>query len=107
MDRPIDVTLSHQLGKDAAKKRLGDNIHRLRDHVPGGAAEVSSAWSGDTLDVTVRAMGAAVEAAIAVEETLVRCHILLPGLLGLFAQPIEAMLKAKGPELLEDHSKRK
>lgn len=106
MNRPIDVTLPHQLGKEGAKARLGANIHRLRDHIPGGAADVTSSWAGDTLNVTVRAMGAAVEAAIAVEETLVRCHITLPGLLGLFAQPIETMLKAKGPELLEDRSKK-
>lgn len=101
MERPIDVTLPHSLGKEAAKERLGNNIHKLRDHIPGGSADVTSAWSGDTLNLTVRAMGAAVEASILVEETQVRCHIVLPGMLSLLARPIEAMLKARGPELLE------
>ena len=101
MERPIDMTLPHSLGRDAAKKRLAANIHKLADHIPGGAAEVTDSWSGDTLDLTVKAMGAAVVAAITVEDKLVRCHITLPGMLALFARPIEAMLKAKGPELLE------
>ncbi|MCA1653776.1 MAG: polyhydroxyalkanoic acid system family protein [Sphingomicrobium sp.] len=107
MERPIDVTLPHNLGKDAARERLANNIHKLSDHIPGGAADVTSSWSGDTLNLTVKAMGAAVEAAITVEERLVRCHIMLPGMLALFARPIEAMLKAKGPELLEDHSRKR
>lgn len=106
MDRPIDVTLPHSLGKEAARERLANNIHKLRDHIPGGSAEVASNWAGDTLNLTVTALGAAVNATIEVEDRLVRCHIVLPGMLGLFAKPIEAMLKSRGPELLEDRSKK-
>ena len=107
MERPIDVTLPHTLGKDAAKQRLGNNIHRLGEHIPGGAAEVTHSWAGDVLNLSVKAMGAAVDAAITVEERQVRCHINLPGMLSLFARPIEAMLKAKGTDLLlEDRSKK-
>ena len=106
MERPIDVNLPHSLGKERARERLAGNIHKLTDYIPGGAAEVTHHWSGDTLNLTVSAMGAAVNATIAVEETMVRCHIVLPGMLSLFARPIEAMLKAKGPELLEDKSKK-
>lgn len=107
MERPIDVSLPHSLGKDVARERLAANIHKLKDHIPGGAAEVTHNWSGDTLDLSVSAMGAAVNATITVEERQVRCHIILPGMLALFARPIEAMLKAKGPELLlEDKTKK-
>jgi hypothetical protein len=45
-------------------------------------------------------MGQAVEAEIDVEETKVHCRIQLPGMLSLFAAPIEAMLKARGSDLL-------
>lgn len=100
MQRPIDVDLPHQLGRDEARRRLADNIHKLQDHIPGGASHVTSNWVGDRLNLTVEAMGQAVEAAIDVEETKVHCHIQLPGMLALFAGPIEAMLKAKGSGLL-------
>ena len=100
MQRPIDVDLPHQLGRDEARRRIASNIHKLEKHIPGGASRVDSSWEGDTLNLQVHAMGQAVEAVIDVEETKVHCRIQLPGMLSLFAAPIEAMLKAKGGDLL-------
>jgi hypothetical protein len=100
MQRPIDVDLPHKLGREEARRRLANNIHKLQDHIPGGASHVDSSWVGDRLNLTVHAMGQAVEAEIDVEETKVHCRIQLPGMLSLFAAPIEAMLKAKGSDLL-------
>ena len=51
-------------------------------------------------------MGQTVEAQIDVEDAKVRCRMMLPGMLALFAAPIEAALKAKGGVLLEDKSKK-
>ena len=100
MQRPIDVDLPHKLGRDEARRRLADNIHKLRDHIPGGATYVDSSWEGDRLNLNIHAMGQAVEAQIDVAETNVHCRIQVPGMLALFAGPIEAMLKAKGSDLL-------
>jgi len=102
MQRPIDVDLPHKLGRDEARRRLADNIHKLKDHIPGGATHVESSWAGDRLTLNVHAMGQSVEALIDVEETKVHARIQLPGMLALFAGPIEAMLKAKGGDLLLD-----
>jgi hypothetical protein len=50
-------------------------------------------------------MGDRIDADITVFDDKVHCHFDLPGLLGMFAQPIAAMLKAKGSDiLLEDHT---
>jgi hypothetical protein len=100
MQRPIDVDIPHKLGREEAHRRIATNIHKLKDHIPGGATHIDSNWSGDRLDLVVHAMGQAAEALIDVEETKVRCRIQLPGMLALFAAPIEAMLKAKGSDLL-------
>ncbi len=103
MGQPIDVDLPHKLGKDAAKRRIGDNVHKLHEHLPGGG-KVTSHWEGDTLNMSVAAMGEAIEAKLTVYDDKVHCHFDLPGLLGMFAQPIAAMLRAKGADiLLEDH----
>jgi hypothetical protein len=99
MNQPIDVDLPHKLGKEEAKRRIGDNIDKLHEHIPGGA-NVTSRWEGDTLKLNVAAMAQAVDADITVHETKVHCHVVLPGLLGMFAQPIAAMLKARGGDLL-------
>lgn len=100
MQQPIDVDLPHKLGREEARRRISGNFHKLRDHIPGGASRIEERWNGDRLNLTIHAMGQAVEAQIDVEETRVHCRIQLPGVLALFAAPIEAMLKANGSDLL-------
>jgi len=52
-------------------------------------------------------MGQTVAGQIDVQESKVRVKVMLPGMLSLFAAPIEAALKAKGGDvLLEDKSKK-
>ena len=107
MERPIEVELPHKLGRDEAHRRIANNVHRLKDHVPGGAAQVQSNWAGDQLNLDITALGQKVAAQIDVEDTKVRCKVMLPGMLALFAAPIEAALNAKGGDLLlEDKGKK-
>ena len=102
MAQPIEVDLPHNLGKDEARRRIADNIHRLTEHIPGGG-HVQSGWTGDQLNLRVQALGDSVESTIDVEDTKVRVKMLLPGLLGAFAAPIQAALQKRGGVLLEDH----
>ena len=102
MSQPIEVDLPHNLGKDEARRRIANNIHRLHEHIPGGA-RVESGWAGDQLNLKVSALGDSVQSTIDVEETKVRVRVLLPGLLGMFSGPIQSMLRNKGNLLLEDH----
>lgn len=102
MSQPIEVDLPHSLGKEEARRRIANNIHRLHEHIPGGA-HVESGWVGDQLNLKVTALGDSVQSTIEVEETKVRVKVLLPGLLGMFGGPIQAMLRSKGNLLLEDH----
>ncbi|HZU52116.1 MAG TPA: polyhydroxyalkanoic acid system family protein [Sphingomicrobium sp.] len=104
MTQPIDVDLPHNLGKEEAKRRIGSNIHKLEQHIPGGA-QVQSGWSGDQLNLQIAALGEAVNATIDVRETTVHLKVLLPGMLGMFSSLIQATLQKKGNILLEDHSK--
>ena len=101
MQKPIQVDLPHKLGRDEARRRIANNIHKLKEHIPGGA-QVDSAWQGDELDLSINALGQAVSAKIGVEETKVRVAVMLPGMLAMFAGPIEAMLQKKGNVLRED-----
>ena len=104
MTQPIDVDLPHNLGKDEARRRIANNIHKLQEHIPGGA-QVQSGWSGDQLNLQVAAMGEAVNATTDVMENKVHLKVLLPGMLGMFAGIVQATLQKKGSVLLEDHSK--
>jgi hypothetical protein len=107
MERPIEVELPHKLGREEAHLRIANNVHKLKDQLPGGAAHVQSNWSGETLNLDITAMGQKVAAQVDVEEAKVRCRVMLPGMLAFFAKPIEAALNAKGRDLLlEDRSKK-
>jgi putative polyhydroxyalkanoate system protein len=102
MSQPVEVDLPHKLGKDEARRRIADNVHKLKEHIPGGA-QVQSGWAGDQLNLDVLAMGQQVTATIDVEDSKVHLTVLLPGMLGMFAGPIQSMLQKKGDLLLEDH----
>lgn len=103
--QPIHVDLPHKLGRAEARRRIAENVHKLASVFPGGAS-VTHQWQGDRLDLAVAAMGQTVDARIDVDDALVRCHIALPGMLGMLAKPIEAALRMKGSDLLlEDRSK--
>jgi len=104
MTQPIDVDLPHNLGRDEARRRIANNIHRLEQHIPGGA-QVKSGWAGDQLNLDVAAMGQSVTATIDVMETKVHLKVLLPGMLGMFSRLIQSALQSKGGALLEDHQK--
>jgi len=104
MSQPIDVDLPHNLGKDEARRRIANNVHKLTEHIPGGA-QVQSGWTGDQLNLDVAAMGQTVAATIDVQETKVHLKVLLPGMLGMFAGVIQGALQRKGSVLLEDHTK--
>ena len=102
MSQPIEVDLPHKLGKDEARRRIANNVHKLEEHIPGGAA-VQSGWTGDQLNLEVAAMGQQVTATIDVEDAKVKLRVLLPPMLGMFAGMIQAALQKKGDVLLEDH----
>ena len=104
MTQPIEVDLPHKLGKDEARRRIANKIHKLQEHIPGGA-QVQSGWAGDQLNLDVAAMGQSVTATIDVMDEKVRLKVLLPPMLGMFAGMIQAGLQKKGSVLLEDHSK--
>jgi len=104
MTQPIDVDLPHNLGKDEARRRIANNIHKLQEHIPGGA-QVQSGWAGDQLNLDVAAMGQSVTATIDVKDKSVHLKVLLPGMLGMFAGVIQGALQKKGGVLLEDHSR--
>lgn len=105
MNQPIEVDLPHKLGREEARRRIAGNIHKLEQQIPGGA-QVSSRWEGDNLKLAVQAMGQSIDADIAVQESVVRCKLMLPPILAILARPIEAMLRNKGGDLLLDDKRK-
>ena len=103
MASPIKVDLPHRLGAEEARRRIDGGIGNLKNFIPG-AADVRSAWNGDRLGLQIAMMGQEVNAQIDVREAFVRVELLLPPALAFFGKAIEAGIRRKGTELLEDRS---
>ncbi|HEX8583221.1 MAG TPA: polyhydroxyalkanoic acid system family protein [Allosphingosinicella sp.] len=103
MTKPITVDLPHSLGAAEAKRRIAGGIGKLGDHLPGGG-DVQHSWTGDRMDLGVKAMGQEVSATIDVGEKIVRLEVRLPAFLSFFSGKIESLMRRHGTELLEDRS---
>ena len=106
MSSPISVDLPHRLGAEEARRRIEGGVGSLKNFIPG-AADVRSAWSGDRLGLQIAMMGQEVNAQIDVQDAFVRVELLLPPALAFFGKAIEAGIRRKGTELLEDRSAEK
>ena len=96
------VAIPHQLGKDEVRRRLENEGGRIGEFIPGGLAEVHTAWpSGERMNLTVGAMGQQVEATIDIEETQVVLTAQLPPALSFIEPIVAATVKDKGEKLLE------
>jgi hypothetical protein len=103
MTAPLVVDLPHTLGAAEAQRRIAGGIGKLKNHIPG-ASRIDSAWEGNRLTLHVAAMGQQVTARIDVEDRLVRVELTLPPGLSFFRRAVEAALRRKGGEMLEDRS---
>ncbi len=101
MPNPIVVDIPHTLRREEVKRRRAARVGKLASHIQGGAATVTHSWpSADRMALTVSTMGVEVPCTIDAEDTLLRVTLELPGMLGLMAGPIVAIVKSQGERLM-------
>ncbi|NJC35245.1 hypothetical protein GGR88_002759 [Sphingomonas jejuensis] len=99
MANPITVDIPHSLGRDGVRARLDGGVGKIADAIPGGGT-VRHSWNGDTMTMSVEAMGQSILSRIEVFDQTVRATVDLPGFLSIFADPIRAAIEKGGPKLL-------
>ena len=101
MTTPTVVDIPHNLGREAAKQRLRDNIGDLGRHIPGGIGELQTRWPGpDRMVIELAAKGQRVTATLDIEDTVVRATFVLPGMLSFMAGAIASAVRREGSQLL-------
>lgn len=107
MTKPMIIDIPHKLGREEAKRRLKSRIGDLSNHIPGGAADVRTAWpTEDRMTLAVDAMGQSVNTVLDVNETHIKLQLQLPAMLSFMSGTIEKAIRAgAGKVLLEDKSK--
>ena len=100
MATPITVTIPHQLGRAAARRRIETNFAKFIHQLPGGARASSERWDGDRLIFDIAVLGQTVAGVISVLDTVVTMEIELPGVLGIVASGLKDRLQKAGQLLL-------
>jgi hypothetical protein len=100
MARPLVITISHQLSRQEAKRRLRDNTDWLHAQLAPFTGAVESQWSEDRMDFRVAAVGQTVTGRIEVLDEAVRVEVQLPWMLSWLGTAISDRVREQGQLLL-------
>lgn len=103
MSRPVTVTISHDLGKEEARRRVRDGFDKLKSQMTGGMMfKFAEDWtSEDTLSFNAKGLGQNITGQIDIFPQHVRIEVTLPGLLATIAETITGKVEQQGKLLLE------
>ena len=97
------MTISHDLGKDEARRRMRDGFDKLKNTMTGGMMfKFTEEWvNEDTLKFDAKGLGQNITGQIDVFPQHVRIVVTLPGLLATIAETITGKVEQEGRLLLE------
>lgn len=101
MSKPLVVTIPHQLGRAGARQRLESGVETLKAKFADKIGSVDERWSGDRLDVDIKAMGQSVSGSLDVGEDQVRVEVQLPWMLAMIAEKARSYIEKEGQLLLD------
>lgn len=104
MSTPVTVTISHELGKLEARRRLREGFGSIRQQLAGGSislAAIDETWDGDRMRFEATALGQRISGHLDVGESSVIVEIMLPRLLGRLAKLISRRVSNEGQLLLK------
>ena len=95
------VPISHDLPKEVVRERLRSRSHEIADFIPGGVAEVQTAWpSDDRMTLSVKAMNQGIEGQVIIEESQVIFEVDLPLALAFFEPIVAKTVRDEGQKLI-------
>jgi len=98
----MQVAIPHNLGREEVRNRLRTRSHTLADAIPGGMAQVETAWtSEDRMTLDIAAMGQTLAGYIEVHDSEVVLHVDLPPALGFLEPIVAGAIRQQGQKLLE------
>jgi hypothetical protein len=101
MSKPVVVNISHELGREGARKRMETGFVRIREQIPGNLLAFEERWEGDRLHFSAGAFGQRVTGRVDVLDKSVRIEVDLPWILASIAERLQGRIKKSGTLLLE------
>jgi hypothetical protein len=97
----MQVAIPHTLSREETRRRLRANSHAIGDSIPGGMAQVKTAWpTEDRMTLAIQAMGQALNGYVDVEDSQVVLVVDLPPALGFIEPMIASAIRQSGQKLL-------
>ena len=100
MAKPVTITISHELGREEAVRRLRTGFDKVGDGL-GFAVKMDQRWDGDTLHFDARTMGQAINGTVDVAEESVTIIVVLPALLAGMAEMVAGRIRKQSALLLD------
>ena len=100
MSNAITVTVPHNLGVEAAKARVSEQLAKMQHDYVDKVAHSEVAWAGDIATVRVAALGQTATAQITVLKDLLRVDIQLPWLLAVLSGKVQQIISRNANEAL-------
>lgn len=98
----MQVAIPHNLTREEVRRRFRENAHKIGDNIPGGMADVRTAWpSEDCMTMDISAMGQLLSGKIEIEDNQVLFEMDLPGALSFLEPIIGGAIRQQGQDLLE------
>ncbi len=101
MSRPLTVTIPHNLGQEAALKRIRDGIAHLRTSYAGQFTVIEENWTDNKLDFSIVVLKQKVSGNIEVLPSTVVVSVLLPIFLTALAEKAKALIQQRAQLMLE------
>ena len=98
---PVVVTISHRLGREAAKQRIENGLDSIRRDFLQYVSNLDYNWDGYRLNLRASAMMQKVTGSIEVFDDSVRISLELPSFLQLIARSVVDRIQHRAASLLE------
>jgi hypothetical protein len=101
MPKPLVMTISHELGREEAKRRLQNSVGQIRAQLAPFTTSLDHQWTDDRLTFHMIALGQRVAGNIDVLDDSVRLELLLSGVLGWIGERIGRRIQKQAALMLE------
>ena len=100
MSNAITVTVPHDLGVEAAKARVSEQLARMQREYVDKVAHSEVTWAGDVGTVRVTALGQTATAQITVLKDLLRIDVQLPWVLAAISGKLQQVISRNAGDAL-------
>ena len=96
----LTLSIPHRLTRAEAKRRIQEELVRLKGQYGAMLGNIEERWTGDTLAFSLTVTGVTLSGHVYVEDQVVRLDIPLPWPLAMLAGGVKHQIEQQGRKLL-------